>query len=89
MTPEEPEVETLSVDAPTQETPTTRRRGRGRRTPEGPRATFRQLLPFIFEHKRTLVVVAVLAALLASLLPVIRLARMQPANLVKVFTVER
>jgi hypothetical protein len=25
----------------------------------------------------------------ASLLPVIRLARMQPANLVKVFTVER
>jgi putative ABC transport system permease protein len=36
-----------------------------------------------------LVVVAVLAALLASLLPVIRLARMQPANLVKVFTVER
>jgi putative ABC transport system permease protein len=36
-----------------------------------------------------LVVVAVLAALVASLLPVIRLARMQPANLVKVFTVER
>lgn len=64
MTPEEPEGETLSVDAPTQEAPpTSRRRGRGRKTPEGPRATFRQLLPFIFEHKRTLVVVAVLSVL--------------------------
>ena len=64
MTPEEPEVETLSVDAPTQEAPPkSRRRGRGRKTPEGPRATFRQLLPFIFEHKRTLVVVAVLSVL--------------------------
>jgi ATP-binding cassette subfamily B protein len=38
-------------------------RGRGRKAPEGPRATFRQLLPFIFEHKRTLVVVAVLSVL--------------------------
>ncbi|MGC2084237.1 MAG: FtsX-like permease family protein, partial [Bradyrhizobium sp.] len=36
-----------------------------------------------------LLVVAVLAALLASLLPVIRLARMQPAHLVRIFTVER
>ncbi|HYI50193.1 MAG TPA: ABC transporter ATP-binding protein [Microbacterium sp.] len=54
--------ETLSVDAPTQETPPTSRR-RGRKTPEGPRATFGQLLPFIFEHKRTLVVVAVLSVL--------------------------
>ncbi|MET0673345.1 MAG: ABC transporter ATP-binding protein [Microbacterium pygmaeum] len=42
------------------ETPTRRR---GRRIPEGPRASFRQLLPFIFEHKRTLVVVAVLSVL--------------------------
>lgn len=41
--------------------PTVRRRGR--KVPEGPRATFRQLLPFIFEHKRTLVVVAVLSIL--------------------------
>lgn len=41
-------------------TATTRRRGRGAQ-PEGPRATFRQLLPFLFEHKRTLVVVAVLS----------------------------
>ena len=40
-----------------------RRRGRGRKVPEGPRATFGQLLPFIFEHKRTLVVVAVLSVL--------------------------
>jgi len=45
--------------------PAGRRRGRGRsrKAPEGPRATFRQLLPFIFEHKRTLVVVAVLSIL--------------------------
>ena len=37
-----------------------RRRGRGAQQ-DGPRATFRQLLPFLFEHKRTLVVVAVLS----------------------------
>ncbi|MEV7759342.1 ABC transporter ATP-binding protein [Microbacterium sp. NPDC089180] len=36
---------------------------RGRRTPEGPRASFRQLLPFLLEHKRTLAVVAVLSVL--------------------------
>ncbi|MBN9210145.1 MAG: ABC transporter [Microbacterium sp. 71-36] len=36
---------------------------RGRRTPEGPRASFRQLLPFLLEHKGTLVVVAVLSVL--------------------------
>ncbi|MGW8481702.1 ABC transporter ATP-binding protein [Microbacterium sp. NPDC055903] len=36
-----------------------RRRGRGAQP--GPRATFRQLLPFLFEHKRTLIVVAVLS----------------------------
>ena len=52
----------MSVDAPTQEKPPTGRR-RGRKTPDGPRATFGQLLPFIFEHKRTLVVVAVLSVL--------------------------
>jgi ATP-binding cassette, subfamily B, bacterial len=40
-----------------------RGRVRGRKVPEGPRASFRQLLPFIFEHKRTLVVVAVLSVL--------------------------
>ena len=50
----------MSVDAPTPQTPPTGRRRR-RKTPEGPRATFGQLLPFIFEHKRTLVVVAVLS----------------------------
>jgi putative ABC transport system permease protein len=33
--------------------------------------------------------VAVVASLLASLLPVVRLARMQPANLVKIFADER
>ena len=36
---------------------------RGRRAPEGPRASFRQLLPFLTEHTRTLVVVAVLSVL--------------------------
>ncbi len=41
-------------------TATERRRGRGAQH-DGPRATFRQLLPFLFEHKRTLVVVAVLS----------------------------
>ncbi|MFF5625852.1 ABC transporter ATP-binding protein [Microbacterium sp. NPDC012755] len=41
-------------------TATTRRRGRGA-PQDGPRATFRQLLPFLFEHKRTLIVVAVLS----------------------------
>lgn len=40
--------------------PSSPRRGR-RPDPEGPRASFRQLLPFIFEHKRTLVAVAVLS----------------------------
>jgi ABC-type multidrug transport system fused ATPase/permease subunit len=40
-----------------------------RPTPEGPRASFRQLLPFIFEHRPVLIVVAVLSILgaLASL----------------------
>ncbi|CAH0217895.1 ABC transporter ATP-binding protein [Microbacterium foliorum] len=41
-------------------TATPRRRGRGAHQ-DGPRATFRQLLPFLFEHKRTLIVVAVLS----------------------------
>lgn len=41
-------------------TATSRRRGRGA-PHDGPRATFRQLLPFLFEHKRTLIVVAVLS----------------------------
>ncbi len=52
----------MSLDAPaTSEPPTSRRRGR--KVPEGPRATFRQLLPFIFEHKPVLVVIAVLSVL--------------------------
>lgn len=42
-----------------------RRARRGRKPAEGPRATFGQLLPFLFEHKRTLVVVAVLSILSA------------------------
>ncbi|WP_154096073.1 ABC transporter ATP-binding protein [Microbacterium testaceum] len=39
---------------------------RGRRAPKGPRASFRQLVPFLLEHKRTLVVVAVLSVLGAA-----------------------
>lgn len=46
-------------------TATARRRGRGAQ-PEGPRATFRQLLPFLFEHKRTLIVVAILSVVGAA-----------------------
>lgn len=46
-------------------TATARRRGRGAQ-PEGPRATFRQLLPFLFEHKRTLIVVAILSVIGAA-----------------------
>jgi ATP-binding cassette subfamily B protein len=53
---------TVSEAADPIDAPPARRR-RGRKVPEGPRATFRQLLPFIFEHKRTLVVVAVLSIL--------------------------
>ena len=37
--------------------PARRTRGRGRTPQEGPRATFSQLLPFLFEHKLVLVVV--------------------------------
>lgn len=43
----------------------TRRRGRGA-PQDGPRATFRQLLPFLLEHKRTLSVVAVLSVIGAA-----------------------
>jgi ATP-binding cassette subfamily B protein len=43
------------------------RRGFGRRTPdEGPRASFRQLLPYLMEHKRVLVWVIVLSVLGAA-----------------------
>lgn len=49
----------MSVPAPA-------RGRRGRRVPDGPRASFRQLLPFLLEHKRTLVVVAVLSVLGAA-----------------------
>jgi len=46
--------------------PAPARSRRGRRAPEGPRASFRQLVPFLLEHKRTLVVVAVLSVLGAA-----------------------
>ncbi|MEJ6555356.1 ABC transporter ATP-binding protein [Microbacterium esteraromaticum] len=62
-----------------------RRRGR-RAQPDGPRATFRQLLPFLFEHKKVLVVVAVLsivgaaASLVQPLLVGQVIARVQEAQ---------
>ncbi|PNW09621.1 ATP-binding cassette subfamily B protein [Microbacterium sp. AG157] len=49
----------MSVPAPA-------RGRRGRRVPEGPRASFRQLLPFLLEHTRTLIVVGVLSVLGAA-----------------------
>jgi len=41
-------------------------RGRRRTTAEGPRAKLSQLLPFVFEHKRVLVAVAVLSVIEAA-----------------------
>lgn len=46
-------------------TATARRHGRGA-AQDGPRATFRQLLPFLFEHKKVLAVVAVLSVVGAA-----------------------
>ncbi|WP_425561674.1 ABC transporter ATP-binding protein [Microbacterium terregens] len=48
---------------PVEAAPAATGRRRGQKVPEGPRATFGQLLPFIFEHKRVLVLVAVLSVL--------------------------
>ncbi|MEO9202850.1 MAG: ABC transporter ATP-binding protein [Mycobacterium sp.] len=49
------------------ESPTRRRIGRGARTPDdGPRASFRQLLPYLTEHKAVLSVVIVLSILGAA-----------------------
>jgi ATP-binding cassette subfamily B protein len=65
--------DTRSSDASTRPSTTTApapapgRRGRaGRRQPEGPRATFRQLLPYLFEHKKVMVVIIVLSVLGAA-----------------------
>lgn len=46
-------------------TATARRRGRGAQH-DGPRATFRQLLPFLLEHKKVLVAVAALSIIGAA-----------------------
>ena len=41
---------------------TTTRGRRGRRAPEeGPRASLKQLLPFLFEHRRVLMIVVILS----------------------------
>ncbi|WP_127819423.1 ABC transporter ATP-binding protein [Microbacterium sp. CPCC 204701] len=51
-------------EAPAREsTPARSIRNRRGKTDDGPRATFGQLLPYLFEHKRTLVVVSVLSVL--------------------------
>ncbi|MFB2581052.1 ABC transporter ATP-binding protein [Herbiconiux sp. P15] len=55
--------------SPSSATPAPRSRspfGRGRAADEGPRAKFSQLLPFLFEHKKVLVVVVVLSILGAA-----------------------
>src|SRR5262245_748369 len=60
------------------ETTAARRSPFSRREPRtGPRATFRQLLPFIFEHRPILIIVAVLsiAGALASLAQPLLVAR--------------
>ncbi|UJP08750.1 ABC transporter ATP-binding protein/permease [Microbacterium sp. KUDC0406] len=46
-------------------TATARRRGRGAQQ-DGPRASFRQLLPFLFEHKKVLMVVTILSIIGAA-----------------------
>ncbi|NII50120.1 ABC transporter ATP-binding protein [Frigoribacterium endophyticum] len=48
-------------------TPPPARRGLGRRPrPEGPRATFRQLVPYLFEHRKVMVFIIVLSVLGAA-----------------------
>ncbi|MET0734667.1 MAG: ABC transporter ATP-binding protein, partial [Microbacterium sp.] len=55
----------IDETAPAAPADTGRRRSR-RKPDEGPRATFGQLLPYLFEHKRTLAVVVVLSVLGAA-----------------------
>ncbi|WP_169581752.1 MULTISPECIES: ABC transporter ATP-binding protein [Microbacterium] len=58
---------TDTAEAPAGPAAPDRRRGRRDRPQDtGPRATFGQLLPFLFEHKRTLVIVAGLSVLSAA-----------------------
>jgi ATP-binding cassette subfamily B protein len=60
--------EAPAATATSASSPSRAARGRGRRgkPQEGPRATFAQLLPYLFEHKRTLAVVVVLSILSAG-----------------------
>ncbi|MFC8681119.1 ABC transporter ATP-binding protein [Microbacterium ureisolvens] len=62
------ELDEAPAATPAASSPARARRGRGRRgkDEEGPRATFAQLLPYLFEHKRTLAVVVVLSILSAG-----------------------
>ncbi|MBD8584999.1 ABC transporter ATP-binding protein [Frigoribacterium sp. CFBP 8766] len=63
----DPSTRSASSPAPA---PAPARRGRagrtGRREADGPRATFRQLLPYLFEHKKVMVVIIVLSVLGAA-----------------------
>ncbi|MDJ0376328.1 ABC transporter ATP-binding protein [Cryobacterium sp. PH31-L1] len=58
-----PESAAASASTPTSKPPRGRR---GRPVPAGPRATFSQLLPYLFEHKKVLSVVIVLSVLGAA-----------------------
>ncbi|KAF2418862.1 ABC transporter ATP-binding protein [Microbacterium sp. B35-30] len=62
------ELDEAPAAAPPAASPPRAPRGRGRRgkPDEGPRASFGQLLPYLFEHKRTLAVVVVLSILSAA-----------------------
>ncbi|ROS61758.1 ATP-binding cassette subfamily B protein [Frigoribacterium sp. PhB160] len=63
-TPRTPSEKEARAGSPTSARP---RRGLGRRpVPEGPRATFRQLVPYLVEHKRIMVVIIVLSVLGAA-----------------------
>ena len=63
-TPGTPSEKEARAGSPTSARP---RRGLGRRpVPEGPRATFRQLVPYLVEHKRIMVVIIVLSVLGAA-----------------------
>ena len=62
------ELDEAPATAAAASTPSRSRGARARRgkKDDGPRATFRQLLPYLFEHRRTLAVVVVLSILSAG-----------------------
>jgi len=63
----DPSTRSASSPAPAPAPVRRSRSGRaGRREADGPRATFRQLLPYLFEHKKVMVVIIVLSVLGAA-----------------------